>query len=167
VSCVEGATILGSGEVVPILKVPDLLETDSAGAAPAAATQEENKPARLLVVDDSITSRMLIKNILEAAGYQVEIAVDGRVALELLQNEGEEFDLVVSDVEMPFVDGFALTEALREDETLAEMPVVLVTSLGSREDRERGVAAGADAYIVKSEFDQQNLLEVVESLVQE
>ena len=166
VSCVEGATILGSGEVVPILKVPDLLEIDSAGAAPEAATQEENKPARLLVVDDSITSRMLIKNILEAAGYQVEIAVDGRVALELLQNEGEEFDLVVSDVEMPFVDGFALTEALREDEKLAEMPVVLVTSLGSREDRERGVAAGADAYIVKGEFDQQNLLEVVKSLVQ-
>ncbi len=165
VPCIEGVTILGTGEVVPILKVQDLLAVDATSAAPTAAAAEESEPARLLVVDDSIISRMLLKNILETAGYRVETAIDGRAALKVLQNE--DFDLVVTDVEMPFVDGFALTAEIRQDKRLADLPVVLVTSLGSREDRERGVAVGADAYIVKGEFDQQNLLEVVGSLIQE
>ncbi|MBN2705918.1 MAG: response regulator, partial [Deltaproteobacteria bacterium] len=173
---IAGATILGSGKVVPIINVKDILESSdnrrfgkliSGAAADNAfadgAEAESEKVHQLLVVDDSITSRMLIQNILEAADYQVTTAVDGVAGLTLLKSRV--FDLVVSDVEMPRMDGFILTENIRADERLAEIPVVLVTSLGSREDRERGVAAGADAYIVKGEFDQNNLLDVIGRLL--
>jgi len=175
VPLIAGATILGSGKVVPIINVKDILESSGlrrsgnrisdleANDFSVDGSQESASARRLLVVDDSMTSRMLIQNILEAAGYLVTTAVDGLAALTLLQSQ--DFDLVVSDVEMPRMDGFLLTENIREDECLAEIPVVLVTSLGSREDRERGVAAGADAYIVKSDFDQNNLLEVIERLL--
>ena len=110
-----------------------------------------------------MTSRMLLKNILESAGYEVKTATDGVDALAALTNEA--FDLVVSDVEMPRMNGLDLTSKIRGDKKLSWLPVVLVTSLGSREDRERGVDVGANAYIVKSSFDQSNLLEVVRRLV--
>jgi two-component system chemotaxis sensor kinase CheA len=175
VPLITGATILGSGKVVPIINVKDILENSnkhrgqnliSASATGDSATGDElerESGRRLLVVDDSITSRTLLQNILEAADYPVTTAVDGLAALTLLKSEA--FDLVVSDVEMPRMDGFLLTENIRDDERLAEIPVVLVTSMGSREDRERGVAAGANAYIVKGDFDQNNLLEVIERLL--
>jgi two-component system chemotaxis sensor kinase CheA len=116
----------------------------------------------VLVVEDSITSRTLMKNILSASGYSVATAIDGADALTLLKSE--EFDLVVSDVEMPRLDGFALTAAIRADQRLAALPVVLVTGLESRSDRERGIEAGANAYVVKSSFDQGGLLDVIEKL---
>jgi two-component system chemotaxis sensor kinase CheA len=118
---------------------------------------------RVLVAEDSITSRSLFKSILETAGYEVATAVDGADAYSKIV-EGE-FDLVVSDVDMPRMSGFELTAKIRGDKRLSQIPVVLVTALGSREDRERGIDAGADAYIVKSSFDQSNLLEVVRRLV--
>lgn len=111
------------------------------------------------MVDDSITSRTLLKNVLESYGYEVKTACDGLDALTLLQSET--FDLVSSDVEMPKMDGFELTAHLRADEQFSRLPVVLVTSLESVEDRQRGVDVGADAYIVKSSFDQSNLLEII------
>ena len=114
-------------------------------------------------MEDSITSRMLLKNILESAGYQVKTAVDGIDAYTTLRTE--EFNLVVSDVDMPRMNGFGLTAKIRSDRKLAELPVVLVTALESREDREHGIDVGADAYIVKSSFDQSNLLEVIRRLV--
>jgi two-component system chemotaxis sensor kinase CheA len=117
----------------------------------------------VLVVEDSITSRMLLKGILESAGYNVKIAVDGMEAFTLLR--AERFDLVVSDVEMPRLNGFDLTARIRADKKLAELPVVLVTALETREDRERGIDAGANAYLVKSSFDQSNLLEAVRRLI--
>ena len=117
----------------------------------------------MLVVEDSITSRMLIKSILESAGYKVKTAVDGMEAFTLLR--AEPFDLVVSDVEMPRLNGFDLTAKIRADKKLAELPVVLVTALETREDRERGIDVGANAYIVKSNFDQRHLLDVVRRLV--
>ncbi|MEA3331979.1 MAG: response regulator [Pseudomonadota bacterium] len=173
---VAGATILGSGKVVPILNVSDIIENsggrrsvglldDSRGDDQSEVSDEPllKSDRHLLVVDDSITSRMLLQNILEAADYQVTTAVDGLAGLTILK--GGEFDLVVSDVEMPRMDGFGLTESIRNDEKLGDTPVVLVTSLSSGEDRERGVAAGANAYIVKGEFDQNNLLEVIERLL--
>ena len=176
VPLIAGATILGSGKVVPILSVKDILENSvgrRAGNRISGLGLDDHLSAdddhtiesgrRLLVVDDSITSRMLLQNILEAADYQVTTSVDGLAALTLLKCE--EFDLVVSDVEMPRMDGFELTKNIRDDERSAEIPVVLVTSLGSREDREQGVAVGANAYIVKGEFDQNNLLEVIERLL--
>jgi len=164
---IAGATILGSGKVVPVLNVPDLMKSAVRSvAAVRAAEMVEKAPAstgRILVVEDSITARTLLKNILETAGYQVATAVDGADAFT--QARGGEFDLVVSDVDMPRMSGFELTAKIRGDKKLSELPVVLVTALESREDRERGIDAGANAYIVKSSFDQSNLLEVVRRLL--
>ena len=163
-----GATVLGSGQVVPILNVTDLLKsarkTGGAATRKAAGTKPAQAEAKsILVVEDSITSRMLLKGILESAGYKVKTAVDGAEAFTLLRTEY--FDLVVSDVEMPRLNGFDLTTKIRADKKLAELPVVLVTALETREDRERGIDVGANAYLVKSSFDQSNLLEAVLRLV--
>ena len=165
---IAGATVLGSGKVVAVLDIPDLLVSARSGGAPPAVTpgRENNAPTvrkRILVVEDSITSRMLLKGILEGAGYRVRIAVDGLDAFTILREEL--FDLVVSDVEMPRMNGLDLTARIRAEKRLSELPVVLVTALGSRDERERGIDAGANAYIVKSSFDQSNLLEVVQRLV--
>lgn len=161
-----GASVMGTGQVVAVLNVPDLLKSAVRQAAPppvAVETQEAAEKHAILVVEDSITSRALLKNILESAGYLVSTAVDGMDAFTTLKTGT--FDLVVSDVDMPRMDGFDLTAKVRADKRLGEMPVVLVTALESREHRERGIDAGANAYIVKSSFDQSNLLEVVRRLI--
>ncbi len=165
---VAGASILGSGQLVPVLSASDLLKSAlrRSSGAPAASSAEASAAARqrsILVVEDSITSRALLKNILESAGYRVATAVDGVEGYAALRSG--EFDLLVSDVEMPRMDGFELTAKLRADKRLAELPVVLVTALGSREQRERGIEVGANAYLVKSSFEQSDLLEVVRRLL--
>ncbi|MDM8548658.1 response regulator [Desulfobacterales bacterium HSG2] len=169
---IAGATILGSGKVVPVLNVYDLLKSPLRAdfkPVPAeiektgAGKDEIKKKQSVLIAEDSITSRMLIKNILETAGYSVKTAVDGRDAYTMIKTEP--FDVVVSDVEMPRMNGFELTAKIRGNSKLAETPVVLVTSLDSREDRERGIDVGANAYIVKGSFDQSNLLEVISRLI--
>jgi two-component system, chemotaxis family, sensor kinase CheA len=165
---VAGATVLGSGKLAPILNVPDLIKSATKPAFVSAGPmvrveQLESRKKSILVVEDSITSRMLLKNILESAGYEVTTAVDGAEAWTTLKTQN--FDLVVSDIEMPRMNGFELTATIRGDERLSQVPVVLVTSLGSREDRERGIDVGANAYIVKGSFDQNNLLETVDRLV--
>jgi two-component system chemotaxis sensor kinase CheA len=165
---VAGATVLGTGRLVPILNVSDLLKsaarTDGAATgASASADKVEGERKSILIAEDSLTARTLLKNILESAGYEVTAAADGAAALAELKTG--DYDLLVSDVEMPRMDGFELTTKVREDERLSDLPVVLVTSLDSREDRERGVDAGANAYIVKSSFDQSNLLEVIRRMV--
>jgi len=104
-----------------------------------------------------------LKGILESAGYQVKTAVDGIDAFTTLR--AEHFDLVVSDIEMPRLNGFGLTARIRADKRLSELPVVLVTALETREDREHGIDAGANAYLIKSSFDQSNLLEAVRRLL--
>jgi len=114
-------------------------------------------------VEDSVTSRMLLKKILESAEYLVKTTVDGLEAFTELK-EGD-YDLVVSDIDMPRMNGFVLASKIRDDKKLAELPVVLVTALESREDRERVMEVGANAYIEKSSFDQSNLLEVVQRLI--
>ncbi len=160
---VSGATVLGSGKVVPVLNPTDLLLSLSKNGAPELSPEpSEEKPIpRILVAEDSLTSRTLLRNVLAAAGFYVETAVDGQDAWEKLQQNS--FDLVVSDVEMPRRNGFELTQAIRS--SLGELPVILVTSLESREDREKGVEAGANAYILKSGFDQKNLLDTIGSLL--
>jgi two-component system chemotaxis sensor kinase CheA len=165
---VAGATVLGSGELVPILNVQDLVSSAArksfSETGPTIQLEElEDRSKHILVVEDSITSRMLLKNILESSGYYVTTTVDGADAWAALKTR--DFDLVVSDIEMPRMDGFTLTANIRADEKLSDLPVVLVTSLGSREDRERGIDVGANAYIVKGSFDQNNLLETVERLI--
>jgi two-component system chemotaxis sensor kinase CheA len=163
---IAGATVLGSGEVAPILNVADLLKsarTAGIGVRTAPAAAPSAGPAkRILVVEDSITSRMLLKGILESAGYDVKTAVDGIDGFTALR--AERFDLVLSDVEMPRMDGFDLTARIRADRALADVPVVLVTALESREDRERGIDVGANAYLVKSNLDQSNLLDALRRL---
>lgn len=163
---ISGATVLGSGKVIPILNVSDLIKSafkETPIIIKQTDTQKEEKEKSVLVVEDSITSRMLIKNILETAGYNVKTAVDGMEGYTKLKEEN--FDLVISDVDMPRMSGFELTSKIRTDDILSEKPVVLVTSLSKREDRERGMEVGANAYIVKSSFDQSNLLEVIDRLI--
>ena len=120
---------------------------------------------RVLVVDDSITTRALEQSILEAAGYEVLTAVDGAEAWKTLQEHG--CDAVVADIEMPRMDGFALCEAIRASKRFKELPVVLVTALETPEHRARGLEVGADAYLGKSSFDQQSLLDTIRQLVGE
>ncbi|MFV9505090.1 MAG: hybrid sensor histidine kinase/response regulator [Oscillochloridaceae bacterium umkhey_bin13] len=167
---VSGATILADGQVVPILDAVDLAR--AAGGAqraltPEMAHEEEQRAPVVLVADDSITTRTLEKNILEAAGYRVWLATDGQEALEALRRLSDDggCDLLLSDIDMPRLNGFDLTAQVRSDSKLRNLPVVLVTSLDSPADRERGVAAGADAYIVKRAFDQQTLLDTIARLI--
>jgi two-component system chemotaxis sensor kinase CheA len=164
---IAGATVLGTGKVVPVLNILDLMKSAVRSAAvakaPVAADQAPVRVGRILVAEDSITARTLLKNILETVGYQVATAVDGADAFTQARNS--EFDLVVSDVDMPRLSGFELTAKIRGDQKLAELPVVLVTALESPQDRERGIDVGANAYIIKSSFDQSNLLEVIHRLL--
>jgi two-component system chemotaxis sensor kinase CheA len=163
---IAGATVLGSGRVVPVLNVADLIESAvqvGRTASTPQAAEAETQQKSVLVVEDSITSRMLLKNILASAGFDVHTVVDGVEAWTALKER--RFNAVVSDVEMPRMNGFDLTTKIRADEKLTELPVVLVTSLKSQSDREHGIEVGADAYIVKSSFDQSNLLEVVQRLI--
>ena len=165
---VGGAAVLGTGKVVPILNVADLMKSavkTASQPAPVREVEEPTAPQRrsILVVDDSITARTLLKSILEAAGYLVRTAVDGAEAFATLRET--EFDVVVSDVDMPRLNGFDLTARIRADKRLTDLPVILVTALESREDRERGIDVGANAYIVKSSFEQSNLLDIVRRYV--
>jgi two-component system chemotaxis sensor kinase CheA len=164
-----GATILGNGEIVPILHVGDLIRNAfgvsslSSGQIVVSHEPTESKLPTIMVVDDSITTRTLEKSILETAGFQVHTAVDGEDAWEKLQTH--EVDLVVSDVNMPRLDGFGLTERIRSHVRFEDLPVVLVTSLDSREDQERGIEVGANAYITKGAFDQEHLLTTIRKLI--
>ncbi len=166
VPTIAGLSLLGSGKSVPILHVPDLMNSavkvSEKFSFPAQAQKKPEVPKKkksILIAEDSITARSLLKNILETAGYQVTAAVDGVDALT--QFRAGVFDLVISDVEMPRMSGFDLIAKIRSDKKNGDLPMILVTALDSREDRERGMAVGANAYIVKSSFDQSNLLEVI------
>ena len=165
---VSGATIAGDGGVVLILNVFDLIKASQKVrglwlADKRRAEAGRRGAARVLVVDDSVTTRLLEKGILENNGYEVTLAVDGVDALEKLANGA--FDLVVSDVEMPRMNGFEFTRRVRREEAYRELPVILVTSLSSEEDKKTGVEAGADAYIVKGAFDQGNLIATIRQLL--
>src|SRR6185437_14653641 len=161
---IAAATIVGTGEIVPILNVLDLLKA-SGKAAPAVAPRKAAKPEpkpetrdpspetpgpkaprgkqSILVVDDSVTIRTFEKALLEAAAY----------------------DVIVSDVEMPIITGSEPTEKVRGDSKLKDMPLVLVTTLSSDEDRKRGIDAGADAYVIKGSTEQDHLLDTVKRLI--
>lgn len=164
---VTGGTLTGSGEVIMVLNPADLVTSALTGnrlSMRALEDQGETAAApRILVVDDSITTRTLEKSILEHAGYEVSVAVDGKQAWSILQEQT--FDLVVSDVEMPGMDGFQLTERIKQSEHLNRLPVIIVTSLANEADRRRGIEVGAQAYIVKGKFETKALLDVVSQLV--
>ena len=163
-----GAALLGSGDIVPILDAQALFEMAVRAPSMKAAPVTERRtgvarPSRVLVVEDSLVSGELQKNILLAAGYETEIAWDGVEALEVLRRS--EWDLVITDVDMPRMNGFELTTQIRADEQLREMPIIIVTARDLLEDRRRGFEIGADAYVVKREFDQGQLLDAVRRLI--
>jgi two-component system chemotaxis sensor kinase CheA len=161
-----GVAVLPSGEIALLLGVPALLAAGArAGTAiaPPVAAEKVAARRRVLVADDSITTRTLEQSVLEAAGYEVMAAVNGEEAWQLLQRKGA--DVLVADIEMPRMDGITLCRRLRASARFAELPIVLVTGLGSAEDRARGLDAGADAYIIKSSFDQASLLDTVQQLI--
>jgi two-component system chemotaxis sensor kinase CheA len=162
---VAGLAMLGSGELVPVLHPADLVRSalELKGSVHRQRLIEPSTRKSVLVVEDSLTSRTLLRNILKASGFTVHTAVDGEEALKFLRETP--VDAVVSDVEMPRMDGFVLTERLRATERFCELPILLVTSLDKEEQRRRGLEAGADAYIVKSSFDQTNLIEILRKLI--
>jgi two-component system chemotaxis sensor kinase CheA len=162
---IAGATILETGRVALILSPAELVRTalERRGEAAFAARALPTPKKRILLADDSVTTRSLERAILEAAGYEVFTAVDGEEAWRLLLERGA--DLVVSDVDMPRMDGFSLCEAVRASKRFRDLPLVLVTALESAADKARGAEAGADAYIVKSSFDRRGLLETVGALL--
>jgi two-component system, chemotaxis family, sensor kinase CheA len=165
---IAGATVLGTGQVVPVLNVPDVLKSavraSAAAASPGMTAVEREGAGRksVLIVEDSVTTRMLLKNLLETAGYRVRTAVDGVDGLAQLRSGA--VDIVVSGVDMPRMNGFDLTAQIRGDKKFADVPVVLVTTLASPADRERGMQVGANAYLMKSGFDQSDLLAVIQRL---
>jgi len=160
-----GAGILEDGRVALIVDPNRLLEARSAHAvAPTAIPATPRLAPKVLVVDDQFSVRQLQRSILEAAGYRVEVARHGREALQMIAADGE-LDLVLTDVQMPEMDGLELLRAIRADAEHQSLPVAIVTSMGSDEDRRQGAEEGADAYIVKEEFNQQALLETIGRLV--
>jgi two-component system chemotaxis sensor kinase CheA len=150
---IGGAALLSTGKIVLILNAADLMKTAATKAAPPRQPEEDTASRRLsiLVADDSITARTLLKSILEGAGYAVKTAVDGAEAFASLQGGGN-FDILVSDVDMPRLNGFDLTSKVRADRKLADLPVILVTALESPRDRERGIDVGASAYISEEQL---------------
>jgi two-component system, chemotaxis family, sensor kinase CheA len=159
-----GAAILGDGRIALVLDPNHVLKAPpEAMALEQSDETAERPPGKVLVVDDQFSARELQRSILEVAGYRVEVARDGREALRRI-GENPDLDLVLTDVQMPEMDGFELLEAIRADEEHASLPVVMVTTLGDESSRRRGAEAGADAYIVKNDFDQEALLETIERL---
>ena len=165
---VAGASVEPDGSILLVLDPPGLIERSRRDGARSisdlmTASAPAGRHGRILVVDDALTVRELQRTILERAGFVVRVATDGVEALEVLRDE--QFDLVLTDVEMPRMDGFTLTEHIRDHPTHAHVAVLILTSLASDSDRRRGMDAGADGYIVKSAFDEQSLLAAVDRLV--
>ncbi len=161
-------TALYDGALAIVLSPAALVAAGSAQPLAArfvAKDAVERVQRTVLVVDDSITTRTLEKTILEGQGYRVLVDVDGLAGLERLRSGLERIDLVVADVEMPRMDGFALLSAIRNDPALKSLPVVMMTSRNSPDDVERGLSLGADAYVTKQEFDQGTLISVVQQLI--
>lgn len=162
----SGATPMASGELALVLSAPHLVATAHGRelklhAAPRAAHQDQRR--RVLVVDDSPLTRELLVSLLEAVGYVIVQATDGARALEVLGRE--RVDCVVTDLEMPNVDGLELTRRLKSHPSFARLPVVIVTTRGSEQDRRRGMEAGADGYVTKGDLVRQDLVDVVGRLM--
>ncbi|MDZ5696195.1 hybrid sensor histidine kinase/response regulator [Chelativorans sp. M5D2P16] len=161
----SGATILADGRIALLLNPPGLLEAVASEERFGTDAYVSHPPPvrKILVVDDSPSVRMLEKLILEAAGYTVILAEDGSEAWKYLQEQGA--DVVVADVDMPGMDGLALTGVIRRSRKFARLPVVLVTGRDTAEEKAQGLQVGADAYIAKSGFDQQSFLETVRQMI--
>jgi two-component system chemotaxis sensor kinase CheA len=167
---VSGAALLGTGAVIVVLDANDLVRAATGSAITrrwlpdeAAAQAPAVRRLRVLVVDDSITTRTLEKNILETAGLDVTVAIDG-VEGWMRLNEAD-YDVVISDVEMPNMNGLDLTRQIKNSGHTRDIPVILLTSLAKPEQQQAGLQAGADAYLIKSQFDQGELLKMIWAVV--
>jgi CheY-like chemotaxis protein/chemotaxis signal transduction protein len=164
---VSGAIITPTGEVVVVLDIEDLMVHSALCPQPATGKktvpQVKRKERRILVVEDAFSTRELERSILETHGYLVDTAVDGLDALSRMTEN--KYDLIVSDIEMPRMDGFELCRTLKKNEGYKDIPFVIVTSFQKEEDKRQGMEVGAAAYIVKSAFEQTNLLDTIERLV--
>ncbi len=163
---VSGLTILGNGEICAVLNPADLVRS----AHRLATSPDRNKPVHakaakpvILLAEDSALVRAMEKRILEDAGYEVVATVDGMDAFNTLGQRP--FAAVVSDIMMPNMDGLTLTARIREEPRFKDLPVILVTTLSSDEDKRRGLEAGADAYIFKPSFDQRVLVDTLKRLI--
>jgi chemotaxis protein histidine kinase CheA/CheY-like chemotaxis protein len=172
IGILAGATISPDGTIIPLLHAPGLIRAVRGGGPGRAVSEavQEAEAARILVVDDSLNTREIEKSILEACGYQVDLAKDGMDALRVIDQvpgkpDEPYYDLLIVDIEMPRLDGLSLTERLRQDARYGQVPIVIVSSRDKEEDRQRGLAVGADAYIVKGTFDQEDLTAAVASLL--
>jgi two-component system chemotaxis sensor kinase CheA len=164
---VTGMVTTGKNELVGVLHAPALLDAARKARNKAAHTESTTAAAtrhyNVLVVDDSLNTREIEKDVLEAHGYRVTLAEDGLDGFRKAM-EGD-FDAVLTDVEMPNMDGFSLTATLRQEEKYRHTPIVIITSREKEEDKQRGVQAGADAYIVKGDFDQSKLVDTLRALL--
>ncbi len=166
---VSGMVITGRNELVSVLHAPALLELARKARGQASRTEAvghagaQESAYSILVVDDSLNTREIEKDVLEAWGYHVTLAEDGMDGLQ--QARSGTFDAILTDVEMPNMDGFTLTSMLRQEEKYRDTPIVIITSREKEEDKRRGIEVGADAYIVKGEFDQNSLVDTLRSLL--
>ena len=170
---VAGVTVLGADSLAVILDTFSLVQTVRQGSPVtfSAASNRGSSPSimlqrryhTVLVVDDSLATRELERSILETAGFKVDTARDGLEALKICRERRP--DLVLTDVEMPNMDGFRLSLAIRQDDRLSDLPVIIVSSRDSDEDRRKGLDAGAQAYIVKGQFEQNKLLDTISLLL--
>lgn len=165
---IAAATVMEWGKIIPILDPFDFVKSVMKGTDIAIVPKKIKKEKKdvkkiILIAEDTLTARMLLKNILDSAGYIVKTAVDGAEAYSIMLQE--KIDLLLSDIEMPRLNGFDLTLKVRENEMLKDIPIVLCTSLSTKEDKEKGILVGANAYIIKSSFEQSNLLETIQRLL--
>jgi len=158
----EGIALLSSGEPVGVLSPAALARRDLLRARPRAVAAPAPRRVRVLLVDDSLVTREMERRLLEDAGFSVVAAGDADEALGCLGEES--FDCIVTDIEMPGMDGFALTEHLRSMEHFAQLPIVVVSTRDRPEDRLRGLRAGADAYLTKQSLDAGELIDLVRRL---
>jgi two-component system chemotaxis sensor kinase CheA len=168
VPCISGISLLGTGRLALVLSPGDLIRAAGGVSREKAGEtfrlpEEAAGPRTILVTDDSIATRTLVQTLLESAGFRVLTAADGYKALDLLGRR--HVDLVVTDVQMPNLDGLELTRTIKTRSALRHLPVVLVTSLGSDADKTAGMSAGADAYVVKKDLNRGELLATIRQLL--
>lgn len=160
---INGVVSLPDGSLAIAIDIPNLFSKTTNGQSQNNTKSILNhKKLKILVVDDSLTARTLMKNALQSHGHEVITTVDGKEAWQHL--DIEKIDLVVTDIQMPKMDGFELTKKIRQSPKLKNLPVILISNLHNSHDIEKGLAIGADEYIVKGEFESDKLLDAVSRL---
>lgn len=162
---ITGFTIIKNGIIIPVLDINEVT-ADTAVKEETWSTKklpQKESVQKVLIAEDSITIRAMLRNFVESEGFKVTTASDGRDALDLISRET--FDIIVSDIEMPNMNGFDLTREIKSNSSTQDIPVILVSALESDEDKKRGMDAGADAYIIKSSFENSTLMETIRQLI--